>query len=374
MSITNYVTMALLPVRNDALVQTNIRNAVLYLQNSLPLLKEQELLHVLLTLSEAGHSMDFGQYLDKIKFDSLTIHQQWQVIRIRQQQKLNYKKELDVVMAKKTEMIRGGIHWGVDSYSWENNMIATTTLAFKVLSREKEYSSYLKQLIQFFLERRREGRWRNTVESASILSAILPELLKNNTEFQTAASLQIGGRKDTQVNTFPYAGKVENANQPVSVKRSGGGLLYLSIWQRIFNPRPEPVNDKFVITTNFEKNDVAVTSFVAGEKVIMKINVKVLKDAEFVQVEIPIPAGCTYASKKSENLGTYREYGKDRVILFIEKMRKGENSYEIELEPRYSGSYSLNAVKAELMYFPVFYGRNNMKNLTIKSSPEKLVN
>jgi hypothetical protein len=31
-------------------------------------------------------------------------------------------------------------------------------------------------------------------------------------------------------------------------------------------------------------------------------------------------------------------------------------------------------VKAELMYFPVVYGRNNMKNLTIKSSPEKLVN
>jgi len=70
----------------------------------------------------------------------------------------------------------------------------------------------------------------------------------------------------------------------------------------------------------------------------------------------------------------HREYRKDKVILFIEKMGKGEYSYEIELEPRYSGSYSLNPAKAELMYFPVFYGRNNIKNLTIKSSPEKIAN
>jgi len=58
----------------------------------------------------------------------------------------------------------------------------------------------------------------------------------------------------------------------------------LSIWQRIFNPKPEPVNDKFVIDTRFEKNGTMVTSFTAGEKVTMKINVNVLKDAEYVQV------------------------------------------------------------------------------------------
>ncbi|MEP7372372.1 MAG: carboxypeptidase-like regulatory domain-containing protein [Chitinophagaceae bacterium] len=374
LSITNYVTMALLPLRNDELVQANIRNGLLYLQNRLPTLKEQELLQALFTLSAAGHSMDFGYYLSKLKFDSLTVHQQWQLIDIRQQQKLNYKSELEKLLAKKTETMFGGVHWGLDSYSWDNNMIATTTLAFKIIRREKEYQPYLKKIIQFFLERRQGGRWRNTVESASILSAISPTILNNNNEFQSAASLQISGQNDIHINTFPYAGKAEGANQPLTVRRSGGGLLYFSIWQRVFNPKPEPVNDKFMINTRFEKNGAVVPSFVAGEKVIMKADVYVLKDAEYVLVEIPIPAGCTYSSKKSENLGTHIEYRKDKVILFIAKMTKGEYSYEIELEPRYSGSYSLNPVKAELMYFPVFYGRNNMKNLTIKSSPEKLVN
>jgi TonB-dependent SusC/RagA subfamily outer membrane receptor len=374
LSITNYVTRALLPLRNDELVQTNIRNALLYLQNRLPILKEQELLQTLFTLSEAGHSMDFGYYLNKLKIDSLTVHQQWQLIGIRQQQKINYRNELQKLLAKKIETMFGGVHWGIDSYSWDNNMIATTSLAFKILSREKEYQPYLKQIIQFFLEGRQRGRWRNTVESASILSAILPNILNGNNEFQSAASLQISGQNDTHINTFPYTGKIDGVNQPLTIRRSGGGLLYFSIWQRIFNPKPEPVNDKFVINTRFEKNGTVVPSFVAGERVIMKVDVNVLKDAEYVLVEIPIPAGCTYVSKKSENWGMHREYRKDKVILFVEKMTKGEYSYEIELELRYSGSYSLNPVKAELMYFPVVYGRNNMKNLTIKSSPEKLVN
>jgi hypothetical protein len=35
---------------------------------------------------------------------------------------------------------------------------------------------------------------------------------------------------------------------------------------------------------------------------------------------------------------------KDKVILIIEKMTKGY-CYEIELEPRHSGSYSLNHVR-----------------------------
>jgi len=34
--------------------------------------------------------------------------------------------------------------------------------------------------------------------------------------------------------------------------------------------------------------------------------------------------------------------------------------------PRYSGVYHLNPGKAEMMYFPVFYGREKMKEVEIK--------
>jgi hypothetical protein len=42
------------------------------------------------------------------------------------------------------------------------------------------------------------------------------------------------------INQFQYA-------------KSGGGIMYFTAWQKIFNTDPEPVTDKFLITTSFEK-------------------------------------------------------------------------------------------------------------------------
>jgi uncharacterized protein YfaS (alpha-2-macroglobulin family) len=141
--------------------------------------------------------------------------------------------------------------------------------------------------------------------------------------------------------------------------------VYFTAWQRIFNNQPEPVTDKFIINTWFERTGGTVVSLSAGEKVTMKIKIDVLKDAEYVQVEIPIPAGCTYAEKKQDGWKMHKEFLKNKMVLFIEKMGKSDYTYEIELEPRYSGHYQLNPAKAELMYFPVFYGRNEMKKIAI---------
>ena len=116
-------------------------------------------------------------------------------------------------MAKKTETMFGGVHWGLDSYYWESNMIATTALAFKVLSREKEYQSYLKQIIQFFLNAatgRADGRNHGGI-SQHTAQSILPEVLNDNTEFQSAATLQISGNGRHTSGYIPYSLKMDNA-------------------------------------------------------------------------------------------------------------------------------------------------------------------
>jgi alpha-2-macroglobulin len=151
----------------------------------------------------------------------------------------------------------------------------------------------------------------------------------------------------------------------LQLSKSGGGLVYLTAWQKIFNRAPEPVNDKFVIRSSFERTGRPLAALRAGEKALMKVQVKALKDADYVLIEIPVPAGCTYAEKKQAGWDTHREYLKDRVVIFVETMKTGDYTFEIELEPRYAGSYQLNPAKAELMYFPVFYGRNEVKKVNI---------
>ncbi|ULT29022.1 hypothetical protein KUH03_29600 [Sphingobacterium sp. E70] len=73
-------------------------------------------------------------------------------------------------------------------------------------------------------------------------------------------------------------------------------------------------------------------------------------------MEVPIPAGCSYESKLNGYYWkeAHREHFKDRVVIFCNKLSKGAHLFEIDLLPRYTGTYTLNPAKAELMYFPVF--------------------
>lgn len=366
--ITGYITRALLLLKEDALVQTNLLNAALYLQNALPRLQKEPLLDALYTLSEADHTMDYSSYLQKIAFDSLTVHQQWQVIAIKQKQQMPYDREWKVVMQKKTETMLGGMHWGEDSYRWQSNAVATTVLAYTILQRKQREEDNMRKIIQYFLERRTGGRWRNTVESASICAAILPIILQQQPNYNARPVVTIAAARNTTVNTFPYVATLSDRSAPVQITKKGGGMMYVTAWQKNFNTSPQPVTDHFIISTRFEKNDRQITSLQAGERATMKITVNALKDAEYVMIEIPIPAGCTYAAKPQSWNG-HKEFLKDKLVIFVERMPKGKYDYEIELEPRYSGRYHLNPAKAELMYFATFYGRNEMKEVEI--TPER---
>jgi TonB-dependent SusC/RagA subfamily outer membrane receptor len=366
LSITNYVTRALLELRGDPALDRNIRNALLYLQNQLLRLKRDQLLETLHTLSEAGHDMDYNVYLRYIPFDSITLHQQWRMVSILQQQKLPYENELKTLMREKVRTMTGGLHWGEDNYRWDRNEIATTVLAFKTLKKIGAHQEELNQMIRFFLERKKSGYWRNTVESASILSTIVPVKLEENKTFTQPATLTISGDTSLTVTKFPFATNITEHFNNLQIAKEGGGLVYFTAYQEIFNPAPVAVDTNFRITTYFENSLGTVASLIAGERVKMKVVIDVMKDADYVQMEIPIPAGCTYGRKDVGGWIDHREYFKNKVMIFAEKLDKGRHRYEIELEPRYTGRYTLNPAKAELMYFPVFYGRNSMSSVDIR--------
>jgi uncharacterized protein YfaS (alpha-2-macroglobulin family) len=167
------------------------------------------------------------------------------------------------------------------------------------------------------------------------------------------------------VNKFPFTLTTKPSNNLITVNKQGGGMVYFTAYQHLFNKTPLAVDSNFSIKTYFENNGATIKHLKAGEKVAMKVEVNVLKDAEYVHLEMPIPAGCTYGTKANTQWNEYREYFRDRVMIFAEKLNKGVYTYTIELEPRYSGTFTFNPAKAQLMYFPTFYGRNEIKTVTI---------
>jgi len=365
--ISNYVATALLVHRENPLVEANIRNAFLYLQNKLPFLNKNELLASLTTLSSGAHEMNYASWLNKINFDSLNQHQQWQWVKIKQQQKLDYKVALDTLVGKKTATMLGGMHWGIENYRWYSNEVATTILAFDVLKNEAQYKNILPSIIQYFLEKRKNGYWRNTVETAGILNSILPTLLSNYENFSSPASLSVSGDTSFIINQFPYQLKMTNpVFKNLAVHKQGGGMVYFTAYQSFFNTDPKPVEHNFILQTVFKKNEQIVSVIKTGEKVKMLIKVDVLKDAEYVMLTVPIPAGCIFTNKTNNDWSIFKEYYKDKLLLFVETLNKGSHQFEVDLEPRYNGTYTLNPAKAALMYYPTIYGRNAMKKVTLQ--------
>ncbi len=107
-------------------------------------------------------------------------------------------------------------------------------------------------------------------------------------------------------------------------------------------------------------------SLKAGEPATLNVSVTVKGESDFVMIEVPIPAGCSYYNKRQSYYEDYREYNYDKVSIFCQHLNKGTVNFQIELMPRYTGTYQLNPARAELMYFPVFYGHEGMKSIKIE--------
>jgi uncharacterized protein YfaS (alpha-2-macroglobulin family) len=260
----------------------------------------------------------------------------------------------------------GSLHWGEENYRWYGDANATTTIAFEVLQQEKGHDNELDGIIQYFLAERKQGYWVNTVTSASVVSAMLPYLLAQNSNFQKPAVINVSGDSTFSITQFPYKAIIKKPVQQLGITKSGGGLAYVTAYQHFFNTQPQPVTNNFDIHTWFEKNGGKVAYLTEGEKVTMVVQVNVLKEAEYVMMEIPIPAGCLYADKSQSDWQVHKEFMKNKAVFFSEHLSIGTHTFTLDLESRYNGVYTLNPAKASLMYFPTFYGRNDMKRVEVR--------
>jgi len=366
--ITQYVLHALLPIRSEGMIETNIRNGLLYLQGQLPSMRREALLSTLSLMSEAKHLLNYQTWLDLIPYDSLTMHQQWQFLKIMQEQKMDYTDKLAQIIEKGTKGILGSLHWGIDTYHWYNDEEITTLLAFEVLKKVPNQKKALAGIVQYFLEQRANSHWRNTVASASIVSSLLPYLLEETKNFNSPASIRILGDTNFEINKFPYKLTMKYTGlKEIQISKSGGGLAYLTLFQEDWNKNPKSDSSQFRIHAYFEKNGQKLTHLVSGEKIKMIVEVDALKDADYTMLEIPIPAGCTYASKPQDIWYAHKEYLKNKVVIFSEEMSKGAHRFEVELETRYNGLYQINPAKVSLMYFPTFSGNNEVTSVCISA-------
>jgi uncharacterized protein YfaS (alpha-2-macroglobulin family) len=223
--------------------------------------------------------------------------------------------------------------------------------------------------MQLYILRTKERNW-NTYQASSAVMTILPDLLADSARKKTPTAVFLSGKEQKELKEakeFPYTTTLYSNEQLHIETKSGIPLIY-SAYQ-LKRSTTEHTGDAFKIETRLNGD-----SLTAGKKDTLHVTLQVKQaNAEHVMIEVPIPAGCSYASKTTNYSSyymrtneTYREHFKDRVVIFCEKLPIGTYEYKIELLPRYSGSYYLNPAKAEMMYFPVVYSNNEERKVRVE--------
>lgn len=319
---------------------------------------------ILTILQLLDAKVDYSSYINSLdEHKAASVNALLAITRLKQLCQINY--EIDTLLLYQKRTLLGNLYF--ENESEKDNLITNdlqnTLMVYQILQADSSlYRDKLQDIRGYFLEIRNNGYWRNTYESAKIIETILPDLLNGKPEL-IDPKIIISGDVNKTIMDFPFEMKVR-PDQAINISKSGSFPIYVTSYQRFWNNQPRFKKEDFEINSEFE-NDVQILN--AGKELKLIVNIKVKKDAEYVMINIPIPASCSYANKKN-NFGveSHREYFKNKTTIFCEKLPKGDYSYEINLIPRFSGTYTLNPAKIELMYFPTFNANNNIKSIKVR--------
>ncbi|ACU62385.1 putative large extracellular alpha-helical protein [Chitinophaga pinensis DSM 2588] len=358
--ITRHVTEAMIMAETQGYkTDLNKESIINLLTRELTATRCNDSIGYMLLLSQLNASIDYKSNIDSLIARSGK--NGYDTIRLTLlQQQTGLPVDLSTLLSRQQQTVFGNTFWGKDTVHLFNNSIQSTLQMYKILRHAGGHDALLQSIRAYFLEQRQTGHWRNTYESAQILETILPDVMQE--EAQSAATVDINGKKITQ---FPYTDTVTAGD--ITIRKQGKTPVYFTAYQQFFNKAPEKIAGLFDVTSVFADANTTLATLEAGKPVTLTVTVYAKQTADYVLVEIPIPAGCSYADKSGQwsNNEVHREHFKEKVGIFCTQLTAGKHTFTVSLLPRYTGKYYLNPAKAEMQYFPVFMGREALKQVYI---------
>ncbi len=368
--VSNYVLNALVKVNTDGSLNAMIRDGYKFLNNQLANMDTLSRIASLVTLSNARQKAEYAFYIDAIKIDSLDHYNQFSVLQIRKALGMDYKVALDALL-KKANVNERGLSWGQDSYDWYRNQMATTLLAYQLIEEDTAYNEIKKQIVDYLLFRRNKGYYRNTAESGLVLSTLLPSLIKEqklNPGKRIKTKVNISGSHTEMIDSFPKRIVLNDKTVRLNIQKEGMAPAYISVNYEFFNPDPVEKEGTFMVNSSFKDNSGTVQEVLKqGESLKLIIKVEATKDAEYVLIDVPLPAGCIPLPKSKTNpYEASRANFKDKTSIYCGRLPKGVYYFEIDVQARFKGAFRLSPASAAMMYFPDEQGNTAVKRVEIR--------
>jgi len=372
MRITNYVISTLQQINKDGWLDYVIRKGLTFLNDNLQTAMTEDKIASLATLSDSRFPADYKLLLKE--FDTLQLgdYNRFTIVKIKKEQGLPYRNELDSLMNHAQET-HHGIYWGAryNYYDWYRNDLAITLQAYQVIKDDSLYSKRKEEILDYILFKRRGGYYENTAQSGLVLTTILPDLIHtmNLAGKNKPTRVLLSGSITDSVSNFPKSYEVRDPHPRFTFDKKGISPVYVSVVYDYFNLKPKVHDSIFKVQTYFLKQTDTLLQLKQGEKTTMRVVVNCKRESEYVMIAAPIPAGCIvikdkgYAYRPNE---VYRENFKDQTVIFCNWLSKGVYTFDVVLEARYKGSYSVNPATAGMMYYPKEYGNTAVKRILIR--------
>ena len=327
-------------------------------------------LNLLEFVQEIDSSLNIQDQINSLDtFHFWSIHEQLRIMKMRQSAGMSI--DVDSLMKLSRRDSYGQRYWPNSNsslYRWSvsEGDVPNTLIAYQILEEAGKSQKELQPILSFLMSQRTSNGWGNTFITAKVLETLVPTIGRNSFNKVENMTISVNGVSGTYLidSTIQFP-----AGEKLALIREGQGLFYFSAWQNWLEKKPEAIDSLFEVQTEFRQNGKLVNQLVAGQAVKMHIRVNVKHDGEFLNMDVPIPSSCSYLNKNTGYYASrnpfYREYFREKVVFYFRQLRQGEYEFEIELLPRYTGSFTLNPVRMENMYFPVLAGQNQVDRVEI---------
>lgn len=261
--------------------------------------------------------------------------------------------------------ILGNTYFDIDEKesNWMSGDLRMSLMAYQILQRSSTTpDSVLKSVRNYLFEQRNRGNWINTYLSSLVLQTLVPDLLKAS-KYTGSQKVTLMGNLDETITNFPFIKEIQGG-EALKVSKTGNLPIYYSFSEKYWNTNPVAKKGAFEISSRFDGEQGHVLQ--AGKAIDLIVELVVKEDAPYVMINVPIPGGCSYGNKNQRSgWETHREYFLEETAIFCENLPKGNHKFRISLEPRFTGSYTLNPAKVELMYFPTINANEGMGRVSI---------
>jgi uncharacterized protein YfaS (alpha-2-macroglobulin family) len=363
--MTIYITKILQIANENNYKSKSLEKATQYLALQFDKLPNPLQVDALEVLAKSNVPFNFQTPLARLDTVDLDLHHKLSLIKVKQILQRSYT--LDILYKYQQKTVFGGVFLQEKNYDDYISKIKNTILAYQILKQANQ-TTLLPAIQQYFFEARNAGTgngWMNTYLTAQVLYLILPDLLVST---PAEALMQETCKVNNQtVNGFPYQATF-SGKTPLEIEKTGKSPLFLTAYQQAFVRNPAAKSDIFKVKSFLLQNNQTVTKLAQRQTATLRVEVETNTYSEYVMIEIPIPAGCSYLSKPNgwSYPEVHREYFKNKVAIFCRQLAAGKHIFEVALETRYAGAYTLLPTKVEQMYFPVLNGNNETKRLQIE--------